>query len=281
MHLCFHTSSDGAEDVTHSGCRHKSRGCSWRKWLNALHQWRFANPSSDCLIVKKYVLVFLLLVIVPVSISAASYLLGDDRGNWQTADRSSAGLLPKASAHPEALIRVYAARTVRWRGIFAVHTWIVVKERDASRYSRYDYTAWGDPIRVDGFAADGRWFGATPEAVIAVNGEDAERLIPRIRAVIENYRFRSYGDYNPWPGPNSNTFVQAVLNAVPELNAVLPPTAIGKDYPYSGEWFGPTPSRTGVFVSLGGYLGLTIGWIEGVELNFFGGVLGSTSAALP
>ena len=159
-------------------------------------------------------------------------------------------------------------------GIFAVHTWIVVKERDASRYSRYDYTAWGDPIRVDGFAADGRWFGATPEAVIAVNGEDAELLIPRIRAVIENYRFRSYGDYNPWPGPNSNTFVQAVLNAVPELNAVLPPTAIGKDYPYSGEWFGLTPSRTGVFVSLGGYLGLTIGWIEGVELNFFGGVLG-------
>jgi hypothetical protein len=25
---------------------------------------------------------------------------------------------------------------------------------------------------------------------------------------------------------------------------------------------------------LGGYVGLTIGWVEGVELNFFGGVLG-------
>jgi hypothetical protein len=66
------------------------------------------------------------------------------------------------------------------------------------------------------------------------------------------------------------------LDAVPELKAVLPPTAIGKDYPYHGEWFGLTASRTGVFVSLGGYLGLTIGWIEGIELNFFGGVLGST-----
>ena len=62
------------------------------------------------------------------------------------ADRSSAGLLPKASEHPDALVRVFAARTVRWRGIFAVHTWIVVKERGASRYSRYDYTAWGDPF---------------------------------------------------------------------------------------------------------------------------------------
>jgi hypothetical protein len=68
--------------------------------------------------------------------------------------------------------------------------------------------------------------------------------------------------------------VQAVLDGVPELNAVLPPTAIGKDFPYRGEWCGLTSSRTGVFVSLGGYLGLTIGWMEGLEFNFFGGVLG-------
>jgi len=109
--------------------------------------------------------------------------------------------------------------------------------------------------------------------VLAVDGEEAERVIPKIRSVIENYRFRAFGDYNAWPGPNSNTFVQAALNAVPELNAVLPPTAIGKDFPYDG-WWGRTASGTGVFVSLGGYLGLTVGWIEGIELNFFGGVLG-------
>jgi hypothetical protein len=75
----------------------------------------------------------------------------------------------------------------------------------------------------------------------------------------ENYRFRAYGDYHPWPGPNSNTFVQAALDAVPELNAVLPPTAIGKDYPYHGEWYGLTPSRTGIFLNFAGYLGLKIG----------------------
>jgi pimeloyl-ACP methyl ester carboxylesterase len=43
-----------------------------------------------------------------------------------------------------------------------------------------------------------------------------------------------------------------VLDAVPELKAVLPPTAIGKDYPYEGDWFGLTASRTGAYVSLGG-----------------------------
>ena len=55
---------------------------------------------------------------------------------------------------------------------------------------------------------------------------------------------------------------------------VLPPTAIGKDYPYRGDWFGSTPSGTGVFASLGGYLGLTVGWIEGLEINFLGAVVG-------
>lgn len=247
---------------------------SWQKQPFELHARHPPKPVANLLFVKKYVLIFLLLIIAPLTISTASYFLGDRRGNWQTADRSSAGLLPRPSDHPDALIRVYAARTVRWRGIFAVHTWVVVKERGASRHSRYDYTAWGEPIRIDGFAADGRWFGASPETVVSVDGEKAENLIPKIRSVIENYRFRSYGDYDAWPGPNSNTFVQAVLDAVPELNAVLPPTAIGKDYPYHGKWFGLTPSRTGVFVSLGGYLGLTIGWVEGIELNVLGGVLG-------
>jgi Protein of unknown function (DUF3750) len=223
---------------------------------------------------KKYVLLFFLLLFVPIAVSTASYLGGDRRENWQMADRSSAGLLPIASEHQDAVIRVFAARTVRWRGIFAVHTWMVVKERGAPRYSRYDYTAWGNPIRIDGFAADGRWFGAIPETVVSVDGERAEQLIPKIRAVIENYRFQAYGDYKAWPGPNSNTFVQAILHSVPELNAVLPPTAIGKDYPYSGRWYGLTPSKTGVFLSLGGYFGLTVGWVEGMELNVLGGVLG-------
>jgi hypothetical protein len=215
-----------------------------------------------------------LLIAIPVAVSGITYLMGDRQSHWRTADRSSAGLLPNASKHPDAVIRVYTARTVRWRGIFAVHSWIVVKERGAPRYTRYDYTAWGEPIRVDGFVPDGRWFGAAPETVLSVDGATAERLIPKIRAVIEKYRFSSYGDYRAWPGPNSNTFVQAALDAVPELKAVLPPTAIGKDYPYRGEWIGVMPSGTGVFASLGGYLGLTIGWVEGVELNFFGAVIG-------
>ena len=231
--------------------------------------------SADRKTLRRLLIIFLLLVFAPIAASAARYLwMGNGRGDWQTADRSSAGLLPPASQHPDALVRVFAARTVRWRSIFAVHTWIVVKEQGGARYTRYDYTAWGDPIRANGFAPDGRWFGATPQIVVSLDGERAAALIPKIRHVIENYRFKAYGDYSAWPGPNSNTFVQAALNAVPELRAVLPPTAIGKDYPYDGQWVGVTASRSGIYVSLAGYLGFTLGWVEGFEINFFGAVVG-------
>jgi Protein of unknown function (DUF3750) len=223
---------------------------------------------------RKALIILLLLLVAPITISATKYLFGDRSGNWQTADRSSAGLLPTPAEHPGALVRIYAARTVRWRGIFAVHCWIVVKDANAPDYTRYDYTAWGEPIRINGFAPDGRWFGVVPQTIASADGAAAASMVPKIRAAIEAYEWRSYGDYRAWPGPNSNTFVTAVLAAVPELRAALPPTAIGKDFPYNSEMFGRTPSGTGFRISLGGYLGLTVGWVEGIEINLLGGVFG-------
>jgi hypothetical protein len=76
-----------------------------------------------------------------------------------------------------------------------------------------------------------------------------------------------------WPGPNSNTFVATVLRAVPELEVTLPPNAIGKDFRH-GAYAGLTDSGTGVEASLFGLLGVKLGWIEGVELNFLGLVAG-------
>src|SRR5690242_6378585 len=85
-----------------------------RARLNRLHMSRgLVLPSA---------FIFALLI-VPIAVSGISFLLGDRHINWRTADRSSAGLLPDASRHVGAVIRVYAARTVRWRGIFAVHSW--------------------------------------------------------------------------------------------------------------------------------------------------------------
>ena len=44
--------------------------------------------------------------------------------------------------------------------------------------------------------------------------------------------------------------------------------------PADGRWIALTPSRTGVRLSLGGYGGLTIAWVEGLEINLLGAVVG-------
>ncbi len=215
-----------------------------------------------------------LLVVLPLAVSAARCALRDRGVPWRLADRSSAGLLPDAARHRHALVRIFAARTVSWRGIVATHCWIVLKAADDRRYRRFDYTAWGEPIWVDRFVPDGRWFGSAPDTVFAADGDEAARMVPLILAAIGHYRYDRPGDYRAWPGPNSNTFVAAVMSAVPGIAAGLPPTAIGKDFPYDGRSFGPTPSGTGLRVNLGGYLGLTFGWVEGLEINVLGAVWG-------
>ncbi len=218
---------------------------------------------------------FMLLFALPLGAHAlVQWQHADWTRSWRSADWSSSGTLPLASQHPEAMVRIYAARVGRWRGIFAVHSWIVLKDENARTYERFDKVGWGSPIRHNGYAPDGRWFGNEPEIVFTASGAEAERLIPKLRAAIDDYPYDHAGDYRVWPGPNSNTFVAAVLADVPEMGATLPPTAIGKDFPIEGNWFGFTPSRTGVRASLDGYAGLTVAWVEGIELNILGAVAG-------
>jgi hypothetical protein len=219
-------------------------------------------------------IVFSCLYLFPLLVSAGIYYFTGRNADWHSADRSSARLLPSPQQLPSAVVRVFSARTVSWRGIIATHSWIVIKDQDAANYERFDYTAWGLPIWKDRFVPDGRWFGSVPEVIFAADGAAAARMIPAIRAFIRNYRYSGRGDYRLWPGPNSNTFVAAIIQAVPGMRACLPPTAIGKDYPYDGRWLGLTPSKTGIRINLGGYAGLTLGWYEGIEMNLLGLVAG-------
>ena len=224
-------------------------------------------------IVKTCLALFIAFYLLPIGVSATRYWLDGTGAGWRTADRSSIGVLPPAQDRAAA-VRIFAAQTVRWRGIFATHSWIVFKTADATSYTRYDYTAWGDPVRLNGFEPDGRWFGRLPSVVFAADGDLAEAMIPRIKAAIRDYAWRKQGDYRAWPGPNSNTFVQAVMDSVPEISVSLPSTAIGKDFPYDGRWLRLTGSGTGIRLTLGGYFGLTVALAEGFELNILGGVFG-------
>lgn len=220
-------------------------------------------------------LALVLLFLVPLATHALWWNAKGNRAeNWSSADWSSAGLLPPAGAVPEALVRVYAARVGRWRGIFAHHSWVVIKAAGAARYTRYDVVGWGPPVRTDAYAPDGRWFGNEPEIVLRLDGAAAARAIPEIRAAVADYPHRSLGSYRAWPGPNSNTFAAHVVARIPDNDVPLPPTALGKDWTPPGRFAELTPSGTGLRLSWRGYVGLTIGWVDGLELNLLGAVAG-------
>jgi hypothetical protein len=219
-------------------------------------------------------LAFVALFLAPLALHAVWWLSHDTAVAWNQADWSSARLLPAARAKPEAIVHVYAARTGRWKGIFAHHSWVVIKERGASSYVRYDKVAWGRPVKVDNWAPDARWYGHGPTLVGSVEGPAAEALIPKIKAAVARYPHNQSGGYSVWPGPNSNSFVSYVLAAIPEAAIALPPTAIGKDWHAQTFYIGLTPSRTGVQLSLGGLLGFSLGWVEGAEFNVLGLVTG-------
>jgi hypothetical protein len=225
-------------------------------------------------LLKGCLLLFVLFYVLPLSAAAVRYCMDGTGAGWRTADRSSIGYLPPAGQKPDAVVRIFAAQTVRWRGVFATHSWIVLKPAGADSFTRYDYTAWNETVRLNGFEPDGRWFGHVPEVVFAADGETAAALIPRMQMAIRTYGLNNQGDYRAWPGPNSNTFVAAVMDAVPEIRTTLPPTAIGKDYPYDGHWLRLASSGTGIKLTLAGYGGLTFGWVEGIEVNILGAVAG-------
>ena len=195
--------------------------------------------------------------------------------SWRTADWSSTGALPPAAQAPEAMARIYCAPVGGWRSIFAVHCWVVFKEAGAASYQRYDVMGYsGMPVRHNRFPPDGRWYGNEPQLAFAASGDEAAALIPQVKAAIAGYPYAGAGDYVIWPGPNSNTFIAHIVRQVPDMQVALPPTAIGKDFPVDGDWIDWAPSRTGVMVTLDGYAGLTLAWVEGIEINVLGAVAG-------
>ena len=80
-------------------------------------------------------------------------------------------LAPDPATTPEAVIQVYAARAWGWKGIFAVHSWIIMKRQDAPTYERYEVVGWGvrrgaPAIRKDMRPIDGYWAGNLPRVVV-------------------------------------------------------------------------------------------------------------------
>ena len=154
--------------------------------------------------------------------------------NWQTASRESSGLAAKPNIEKQAIIEFYGADAFSWRGWFAIHTWVAVKEQDASEYTVYEVTGWrvnrGLPALREYTTAtpDRYWYGAKPEKILSISGDKAAKLIPSIKEAVKRYPWAN--EYTLFPGPNSNTFPTWIGLQIPELNLDMPFRAIGSGF---------------------------------------------------
>ena len=195
-----------------------------------------------------------------------------------TADNSENQVREQAIVS-EPVVQVWGARTRGAKGIFGVHTWVAVKPQNATEYTVYEVIGWRlrwtDSAVVIRNRAPNHWFGAEGELYAEKRGPGVEALIQRIDKLAREYPYAN--TYTLWPGPNSNTFVAWIARAVPELEADLPATAIGKDY-IGSDMVSTAPSGKGFQFSLRGLLGIAASSVDGVELNVLGlnfGVSGS------
>lgn len=197
-------------------------------------------------------------------------------GDYRTANRASANIAPRPEDVNEAIILIYAARTFNWRGLFAVHTWIATKTKNAKHYVVHQKIGWLllrnlPPVLTEEDLPDRHWFNQKPVLILDIRGEKAEKLISKIHKEVKNYPFTN--KYSYWPGPNSNTFIAFIGRKVPELRLLLPSIAMGKDYLMRG-FFVRAISGTGFQISFYGMLGLTLALKEGIEINILGLVYG-------
>ena len=229
----------------------------WVRWLRA--------PVG-------FVLVLVLLLMGPLAVVASGTVEIGSR--WRMASRDSTGQAPDPAVERGAVVQVYGARTVDWRGAFGIHSWVAVKRSEAPHYTLYQVLGWrayrgGRAIDVrEGAIPDGRWFGQYPQLLAERRGDGVDQLIDRIEAAVADYPWPDR--YRVWPGPNSNTFVAHIGRQVPELRLDLPSTAIGKDFLGNSVFLASTPSGTGWQFSAFGLLGASLAVEEGIEVNLLG-----------
>lgn len=108
--------------------------------------WKDARVRYNSLVLVKamaarfFILFLAFLFVLPLlMVTFGTVSLGID---WRTANRDSAGIAPEAEKTPEAVVQVYAARALNWRGIFGVHTWIATKEENAPHYIVHQMIGW-------------------------------------------------------------------------------------------------------------------------------------------
>ena len=167
--------------------------------------------------------------------SVLAVLLAGCAGNkdWRTASREPAGIAPDPLVTKEAVLQVYGASAWKWRGWFAIHTWIAAKRTGEPSYTVYEVISWRQRrglsvVRIEQDLPDRFWFGEKPRLLKEHRGVGVDMLITAVDQAARAYPWPD--TYRAFPGPNSNTFTAWIARQVPELELSLPFSAIGSGY---------------------------------------------------
>jgi len=130
----------------------------------------------------------------------------------------------------ESVVRLYLTPTGGFE-LIAVHPWFVVRRAGEPSPSRWEVWPYAEApyghVRVNLKAPEQGNHGAGNVHIWAeLTGDAAEAVGAFIENESPNYECRD--SYAYFPGPNSNTYAQWVLDQT-GWEVVLPPTAIGKD----------------------------------------------------
>src|SRR6478609_8530497 len=146
-------------------------------------------------------LAVLIIFFLPILARTAFYAMDNGPRSWRDADWSSTGMLPAAADCTPARVIIFTGKAGAWKGIFSVHSWVVLKRANEKRWTRYDVVGWGEPVRRNNWPVDGLWYGNKPAMLADISGPEAETLIPRIENAVNDYDYARAGDYRIWPGP--------------------------------------------------------------------------------
>src|SRR5437879_13902550 len=78
-------------------------------------------------------------ILVAGAVALAAAMVGRVTAqDWRSASQEPVGLAPDPGSARAAIIQVYAAGVIGWRGVFGVHTWIAVQPAAATEYTVFD-----------------------------------------------------------------------------------------------------------------------------------------------
>lgn len=142
----------------------------------------------------------------------------------------------------------------------ARHAYLAVRAKDAKDWTIWECCGPGSHTSSDPFVPS---FGDQVRLHGVHRGAKAERMIACIPGATDRYGDPSYIMY---PGPNSNSYVEAVLRAC-DIHTDLLSTSVGKDWRglFGVSW---TSGGTGFQIETP-LVGLKLGLTEGIELHLF------------